>query len=508
MPSLRELPLTPGVAKRPRATKRIRPFLEDLERREVLSTVIHGTGVPVYAYEDIPFTGEVATFLPTDFNQGSKSPINLNLPNITLSDLKLVKIKIDWGDHTTSDGWFSLKDLSVNGTHTYTDVGTYKVDVTIKLIGITVAKADTTATVSEPPVVARGVDPICTSQGVPTGNVKVAGFYDPAGPDTTQRLDAVYSATIDWGDGTKAKPDVTAGTIVLNPDGKTFSVLANHTYYAPGCYRATVTIYHNDTEPQVVYDSIYVKAQNDINVHAADLAGNPGQPFDNVVVGTFTDGYPFTDTGAPTSASSYCAMIDWGDGSPASVGTITASPLGGYVVKASHSYDRSGDYQLSLTVHKLDAKHDTGEDTGSVHIAATTIDVTPVDGTAVKGTTYTKPVAMITTNDWTIPAGAFSAVINWSDGTSQKGTVSGTNGVFTVVGAYDFSKVGQYVLSVKVAENVPAKGIQKQDPPVPTVVTVRPTIIVVDGLLKPTNTVANVTVTPLVTTDPASKKRT
>ncbi|MGI5516240.1 GH92 family glycosyl hydrolase [Streptomyces sp. CA-106131] len=50
------------------------------------------------------------------------------------------------------------------------------------------------------------------------------------------------------------------------------------------------------------------------------------------------------------TASSYQATINWGDGSPATAGTLDLSSRGVYSVSGSHTYDKPGYYQASVTV--------------------------------------------------------------------------------------------------------------------------------------------------------------
>ena len=148
-------------------------------------------------------------------------------------------------------------------------------------------------------------------------------------------------------------------------------------------------------------------------------AENTGVPF-TVVVGTFTDANPT----APIS--DFTATIDWGDGSPNSVGTIT-QPGGvgtAFDVTGSHTYAKPGEYFTTITVT---------DDGGSVVIIPGSVTVTdlpiipgPVTGfvhnfTAVEGqdtgtivlATFADPNTLATVADVT----AFLPVDGWGDGT-------------------------------------------------------------------------------------------
>ena len=59
----------------------------------------------------------------------------------------------------------------------------------------------------------------------------------------------------------------------------------------------------------------------------------------------------FTSNDSPAQpASTYSAMISWGDGSPASAGSITGPASGVFSVKASHTYQAAGTYTMTVTV--------------------------------------------------------------------------------------------------------------------------------------------------------------
>src|SRR5205085_3373751 len=79
------------------------------------------------------------------------------------------------------------------------------------------------------PVVAQHTT-ITGVEGLPLSAL-VATFVDTNGPNA-----AVYSATIDWGDGSASSP----GTIT--PVNGTFTVRGNHIYAEEGTYAVTVNI--------------------------------------------------------------------------------------------------------------------------------------------------------------------------------------------------------------------------------------------------------------------------
>src|SRR5206468_1202539 len=72
--------------------------------------------------------------------------------------------------------------------------------------------------------------------------------------------------------------------------------------------------------------------------------------------------------------------------------------------------------------------------------------ITGVEGQPINNAT----VATFKT-DGSEPASAFSATINWGDGTTSTGTISGpSGGVFTVTGSHTYANTGQFTISVTI----------------------------------------------------------
>jgi hypothetical protein len=58
----------------------------------------------------------------------------------------------------------------------------------------------------------------------------------------------------------------------------------------------------------------------------------------------------FTDLGGPETADTYQAVIDWGDGSTTTAGTVVANSDGSFSVIGSHTYGKKGSYTLQVTI--------------------------------------------------------------------------------------------------------------------------------------------------------------
>jgi hypothetical protein len=251
---------------------------------------------------------------------------------------------INWGDGTgtlIAAGSISLNGstFEVRGTHTYAEESAadhpgsdpYQITITIHHEATTPQVVISTATVSDPAVIAAGGQALTPVEGASTGSVLVATFSDPGGPEVL----GDYSADIDWGDGTGTQ--VGGGSITLN--GSTFEVRGTHTYAEesaadhPGSnpYQITITIHHEATTPQVVISMATVSDPAVVAVGGFTFEAVEGVPSAVQTVATFTD------PGGPEPLSDYAAMIDWGDGTSPSAGTITFSN-GVYTVQGSHTY--------------------------------------------------------------------------------------------------------------------------------------------------------------------------
>jgi hypothetical protein len=240
-------------------------------------------------------------------------------------------VDVSWGDGQP-DTTFSESTAGSLGTgiHTYGEEGNFTATVTVTdRLGFS-GSATFHVAVSDPLVVPSAVA-INAVEGADTGSVLVAKFIDPGGPEAV----GDYSADIDWGDGTGTQ--VGAGAITLN--GTTFEVRGSHTYVEESAadhagsnpYQVTVTVHHEATTPQSV-------------VSTATVSDPPVTPFGGFAF-IATEGVPsavqtvatFLDPGGSEPLSDYSALIDWGDGTAPSAGTISFAS-GTYTVQGSHTY--------------------------------------------------------------------------------------------------------------------------------------------------------------------------
>jgi hypothetical protein len=157
----------------------------------------------------------------------------------------------------------------------------------------------------------------------------------------------------------------------------------------------------------------------------------------------------FADATSSDTAASFTATIKWGDGR-SSTGTVTGGN-GSFTVTGSHTYADDGAYAVTVTL-----KYTTGTFTAVAHSGATIAEgdatgtgtaLTATEGTAVSGTvaTFADPGSLDAASDMT-------AVIAWGDGTRSAGTISGSNGSFTVSGTHLYVDEGSFTPSVTLFE--------------------------------------------------------
>jgi hypothetical protein len=186
-----------------------------------------------------------------------------------------------------------------------------------------------------PDISATGVL-VTGTEGSPDVGVEVATFSDRLGNGPAGN----YSAVINWGDGA-----TTPGTIGTTANG--LAVLGNHTYAAEGLFIVSVTITNNTRPTPAVTAS-----------STATISDPPVVPTGGFTVTGSADALlaaqtvaTFTDPGGVESLANYIALINWGDSSPSSPGTISLNAgTGIFSVQGSHTYSALGHFTISINV--------------------------------------------------------------------------------------------------------------------------------------------------------------
>jgi hypothetical protein len=375
--------------------------------------------------EGTTFTGRVANF------------INSNAANNTPADLTAT---IDWGDGTTTAGAVSNpagKIIAVDGSHAYADEGTYTITTTLAddAPGSATATANTTATVS-------GDDPVVT--GTSFGATEGSSFAGPTAtftdPSNGAAIATDFGATIDWGDGT------TTAATVSGPSAGVFTVSGTHTYADEGSFSVLTTVTPNgQPAAAATATSTATVAEADVlTVHPiqpAPLSTSEGTTFTGRVANFINS------NAANNTPVDLTATIDWGDGTT-TAGAVS-NPTGDVIaVDGSHAYADEGTYTITTTL----ADDAPGSATATANTTATIADaaLTPSPTTSAEssGVPFSDTVATFTDANTLADATDFTATIDWGDGTTTAGTVSGPP--FEVTGNHTYASPGSYAVTVPI----------------------------------------------------------
>ncbi len=179
------------------------------------------------------------------------------------------------------------------------------------------------------------VQPVITASGASVTATEGAAFSGVVATGTVYGISGQLSASIAWGDGSTSTVTVTPA-----PDGS-YSVSASHTYAEEGSDTITITVTDNNghtaraTGTATVSDATITLTRflvSPLAHHAAGLAA------------VFADGDP------NGQVSDYTAIINWGDGTTATV-HVVKNPLGkGFALAGLHQYTQAGTYTVTLTV--------------------------------------------------------------------------------------------------------------------------------------------------------------
>jgi carbonic anhydrase/acetyltransferase-like protein (isoleucine patch superfamily) len=170
-----------------------------------------------------------------------------------------------------------------------------------------------------------------------------------------------------------------------------------------------------------------------------------GVPF-TTVVATFTDVDTFAVPGE------YVVTIQWGDGD-SSTGAVTAVGVGSFEVAGSHTYGTAGD--RTITVSIVDGRGGTASASSLARVRATGVapSAFPADFTAIEDSPFTGVVATFTDADLGGGPRDFRASIDWGDGATTSGLVTGdAAGGFAVAGTHTYTLPGQYAVEVSIAD--------------------------------------------------------
>lgn len=222
------------------------------------------------------------------------------------------------------------------------------------------------------------------------------------------------------------------------------------TYYWQASYSGDAA--NNPSKSACGDETETVQPPSDPHVSATgqSLTATEGQSFSGTVA-TFTD----PDTNA--TAGEYSATINWGDGSSASTGTITGSG-GSFVVSGSHTYNDEGSHTATVTITDTDnaSNNATPTDTATVNDAALHASgaVSPTSPQSFNGPVATfKDDNSTTSSTADFTSGGGSVTIDWGDGGTSPGTVTGSGGSYTVSGSHNYTSTGYFTIKLHIVDD-------------------------------------------------------
>jgi PKD repeat protein len=391
-----------------------------------------------------PAAAGVVVATPADFTVAEGTAFNDVVAMFTDSDESTnagsFTATIDWGDGSpVTPGTIAQSDtlFFVIGQHTYDDEGTFTVTVVInEIAGPGTATATTTATVTESDVLSGTPTTFSAPSGV-SFTTTVATFSDTFTPNTASD----FTAMISWGDAT-----MSTGTIAATAPGM-YQVNGTHTYAAPGTY--SVMVIFSDDAPGIAMAQVTSTAHvaAGLSVTAVNLSTPEGTPFNGTVA-------TFSDSDTTKTPASFAVIINWGDGTT-TAGTVTGSS-GSFTVNGQHTYADEGSFSTIVTVTEIGAGGLTASATGVATVSESDVlSGSPVTFSAQAGVVFTGAVATFTDTFTGNVPGDFVATIDWGDGNTTAGTVTGGGGTFSVSGTHTYAAAGVYNVVVTLADDAP-----------------------------------------------------
>jgi hypothetical protein len=249
---------------------------------------------------------------------------------------------------------------------------------------------------------------------------------DISGGWAANYLDQGSYANGRWGDYLTARA-ATTGTSIGN------------TWIASG-----FTLHDNGAGSAETWPSFYWLGRNRDDPFAPSWSSGYSNSYNE---GSSANYYTGTFYGPSNCTCDYTATNGWGDGTSDGASLNNYSP-GYFALYGPHAYAEEGSYTTTLTASDPWGASASGNGSASVADAALTAHGTAtIYGAA--GVSLTKTVATFTDADPAGIASDYSATINWGDGTTSAGTISGN---FKVTGSHTYAGTGTRTITTTITD--------------------------------------------------------
>ncbi len=155
------------------------------------------------------------------------------------------------------------------------------------------------------------------------------------------------------------------------------------------------------------------------------------------------------------NAGDFSATVFWGDGT-SSIGNVIPSGSS-YKIEAGHKYAIGASYTFQVVVNGKAGTQQTGNGTAAIAdipVVSTAIPI--VNGSLDPKFSVT---AFFTDAYPGLDAGSYLASVNWGDGTSTAGAVTGSGGAFTVAADHAYSANGSFPVQVTLTRKLDGQSV-------------------------------------------------
>lgn len=176
---------------------------------------------------------------------------------------------------------------------------------------------------------------------------------------------------------------------------------------------------------------------------------------------------PPTQTDALGTNATVNAHAQDSNGNPVANTTVTfkvtAGPNAGKTGTATTDSNGNASFTYSSTLAGTDTVQASFVDSSNHTLTSNNVSVTwqqrdqPISATgasvsATEGHSFSGPVATFKDPDTSAKASEYSASINWGDGSTSTGTITGTGGKFTVSGTHTYKQQGSHTVKVTIKD--------------------------------------------------------